>query len=133
MATTRPTSFASVRSRRSDRLAIDPSSRVVGRPLRPRRVAAALVAACLVAGAPSSYAQTWRVTPSVSLESTFTDNVDLAASGQRRSDWVNELRPSVHFEERGAHTNLAGSISVPVLLYLRTSENNYVAPQVDVR
>jgi uncharacterized protein (PEP-CTERM system associated) len=67
-----------------------------------------------------------------SAESTFTNNVDLLPNGERRSDWVNQLTPGVRFDERGARTKLTGEVSVPVLLYARTSENNYVAPQADV-
>jgi len=77
-------------------------------------------------------AQTWRVTASASLESTFTDNVDLAAGDQRRADWINQLTPSVRFAETSAHTRFGGSIALPILLYARTTENNYVAPEVAI-
>lgn len=87
---------------------------------------------CAAAAVCPAAAQTWRVTPTFAAESTFTNNVDLLPNGERRSDWVNQLTPGVHFDERGARTRLNGDVSVPVLLYARTSENNYVAPQADV-
>jgi uncharacterized protein (PEP-CTERM system associated) len=77
-------------------------------------------------------AQTWRVTASASWESTLTDNVNLSADDQRKADWVNQLTPSVRFAETSAHTRFAGSIALPILLYARTSENNYVAPEVAI-
>jgi uncharacterized protein (PEP-CTERM system associated) len=83
-------------------------------------------------GAPCALAQTWRTTPSIGWESTLTDNVALTANERRQSDWVNQITPAVRFEERGAHTRLTGSIEVPILLYARTSENDYVAPTVNI-
>jgi len=76
-------------------------------------------------------AQTWRIDPAFTVDSTFTNNVNLSA--ERKSDWVNTLTPSVHFTEAGAHSRIVGNISVPVLLYLRTPhENNYVAPSANI-
>jgi len=96
----------------------------------PVRTLIAAVGA-LIAVAPVN-AQTWRVEPSIGVESTLTDNVDLAPAGSRRADWVNQLTPGVRFSESSAHTKLAGSITLPVLLYARTSENDYLAPQVNI-
>ena len=92
---------------------------------------AAVAALCALA-APVAHAQTWRILPSVSLESTLTDNVNLAPSGERKSDWINQITPSIGFTETGAHTRLSGSVSLPMLIYARTSSNNYVAPTADV-
>jgi uncharacterized protein (PEP-CTERM system associated) len=91
-----------------------------------------MLAGVLAAGAPLAHAQTWKITPSVSWESTFTDNVNLAPSDQKRSDWINQISPSVQFTWASAHTRATGSIALPVLLYARTSENNYVAPSAAV-
>lgn len=81
---------------------------------------------------PPAIAESWRVTPSIAWESTFTDNVNLAPANERRSDWINQFTPSVRFAETGAHTHFAGAISLPVLLYARTPENNYVTPQISI-
>jgi uncharacterized protein (PEP-CTERM system associated) len=73
------------------------------------------------------------IVPQLDAQLDFTDNVDLAPSGERRSDFVLQLTPSLVIRERSAHTSLAGSISMPVLLYARTgSENNDVRPQVNL-
>jgi uncharacterized protein (PEP-CTERM system associated) len=86
----------------------------------------------VAATSPLAVAQTWHVTPGALLESTITDNVNLAPDGQRKADWVNQLTPSVRFTETSAHTRFGGSIALPILLYARTSENNYVAPEVAI-
>jgi uncharacterized protein (PEP-CTERM system associated) len=81
----------------------------------------------------SACAQTWRIEPSLTLESTFTNNVNLLPGDERKADWVNALTPGVRFTEIGAHSRITGNISVPVFLYMRTPhENNYVAPTANI-
>jgi uncharacterized protein (PEP-CTERM system associated) len=58
--------------------------------------------------------------------------VALTANDRRQSDWVNQITPAVRFEETGAHTRLTGSVAVPIVLYARTSENDYVAPLINI-
>jgi len=83
--------------------------------------------------APSTSAAGWHFVPQLDSELDFTDNVNLAPSGASRSDFVLQLTPSLGIHERSAHTSLAGSISMPVVLYARTgSENNDVRPQVSL-
>ena len=72
------------------------------------------------------------MTPSIGWESTLTDNVALTANDRRQSDWVNQITPTLNLDEHGAHTRLNGSVSLPILLYARTSENDYVAPTVNI-
>lgn len=101
-------------------------------PVRMHRLLLALVVAAVASGVPAAYAQTWQVVPSISLESTLTDNVNLAPSDQRRSDWINQITPALGFSETGRHTKLSGSVSLPMLVYARTSNNNYIAPNAAV-
>ena len=91
-----------------------------------------MLAGVLAAGAPLAHAQTWKITPSVSWESTFTDNVNLAPSDQKRSDWINQISPALQFSWASAHTRAAGRVALPVLLYVRQSESNEVRPEVAV-
>ena len=75
----------------------------------------------------------WHIVPQLDSELDFTDNVDLAPSGARRSDFVLQLSPSLLILEKSAHTSLAGTISAPILLYARTGgDNNDVRPQVSL-
>jgi len=131
MAITRPIKRASAR------LAGCASIRPRHQPSEYYAARRCLLAACtallIATNLPSAHAQKWTIDPSVAVESTVTDNVDLVSSDRRRSDWVNQFTPAVSFTERGAHTQFQGSISVPILVYLRTgSENNYVAPAVNI-
>ena len=86
----------------------------------------------VLAAAPLAQAQTWRITPSVSWESTFTDNVNLAPSDRKESDWINQITPAVQFTWASAHTRAAGRIGLPVLLYVNQSESNELRPEVAV-
>lgn len=70
---------------------------------------------------------------SLAADFEFTDNVNLAPSGQRQSDFVTQITPLLNINERGAHTSLHGTIAAPMLLYARTGgENNAVRPEVDL-
>ncbi|HET8831972.1 MAG TPA: TIGR03016 family PEP-CTERM system-associated outer membrane protein [Casimicrobiaceae bacterium] len=86
-----------------------------------------------VPGAARMNAPGWHIVPQLDSELDFTDNADLAPSGARRSDFVLQLLPSLLIHEKSAHTSVAGSISVPILLYARTGgDNNDVRPQVSL-
>lgn len=134
MAITRSTRRASAYSagldaeRPSHRTTLSPQRRIAGF----RQLAIAVTAAIICSAPYVADAQVWRIVPSVALESTFTDNVNLASGGERRADWINQITPTVRFSETGAHTRFAGSIGMPILVYARESGNNYVAPQIAI-
>jgi len=90
-----------------------------------------MVAVALVCGMAPASAATWIVTPSIGLQETLTDNVNLEPS--KKADLVTQLTPSVNFSGQGAHASVVGFVSVPILLYVRTgAENNYVYPVVNI-
>jgi uncharacterized protein (PEP-CTERM system associated) len=66
----------------------------------------------------------------LSWESTLTDNVNLSAD--RKSDWVNQLTPTLQINEAGARTRLSGNISVPMLVYVRTGGNDQAFAQANL-
>ncbi len=71
--------------------------------------------------------------PSVALQETLTNNVNLQPSGQAKGDLVTELTPQLTISEKGARSSLQGSIAAPIVLYARTgSENNTVYPSVNL-
>jgi uncharacterized protein (PEP-CTERM system associated) len=76
-------------------------------------------------------AQSVRIEPVLDVMFTATDNVDLAPSDQRKSDFVIQLTPYLRVNERGAHTSLSGSIGATVLNYMRDGGSN-VEPQVSL-
>ena len=106
-------------------------SQLEWRPPTGRRLAQALGVVFLAASADAA-AQAWVIVPSVSAELSLTDNVDLVPSASRRGDLVTTITPELRISEKGAHSVLAGTISLPTLLYARTTENNSVRPEVSL-
>ena len=83
--------------------------------------------------ATATQADTFRIEPSITVEETLTNNVNLDPNSTRRGDLVSQLTPAFTITEKGAHTTFAGSVGLPILLYVRTgSENNSVQPQVNL-
>lgn len=68
--------------------------------------------------------------PTISWESTYTNNVGL--STDRKADWINEIRPGLQFAENGAHSKIDGTVSLPILVYARTSSNDRVLPEANI-
>ena len=106
-----------------------PSARRSSASFSSNPLAVVLVASAL-AVSPCTLAQTWHLQPSLSAELTYTTNADLTSA--QRSDWVMQLTPTLVVNERTAHTSLAGTISAPILLYARTSDNDQVQPLVNL-
>lgn len=109
--------------------------RIPGKPIPwgGAGVARIAVIAIAVAGAAApAAAQTWRFAPSVTAQETATNNVGLDPTASRTSDLVTDISPSLVLSGVGAHARLDATMSVPILLYARTSENNYVAPSLNL-
>ncbi len=78
-------------------------------------------------------AQTRNWIPSLALQGTLTNNVDLVPTDRRQGDFITQITPAVTVNEVGTHTRFVGSLAVPILLYARTgSENNYVYPNANL-
>ncbi len=102
------------------------------RRLSPLAVGTALGIACALAGGTSS-GQTWTVVPSISLQETLSNNVNLVPNEFAESDLVTQITPAVSFTERGARTTLTGTLAADALLYARTgAQNNYIYPTANV-
>jgi uncharacterized protein (PEP-CTERM system associated) len=92
-----------------------------------------MAAISLACGMAAASAATWIVTPAIGLEETLTNNVKLAPADAAQADLVTQLSPSLTFSGRGAHAKVDGTVSVPILLYVRTgAENNYVYPTANI-
>jgi uncharacterized protein (PEP-CTERM system associated) len=97
------------------------------------RISALVLSAALGCGAVPTGAANWVVTPSIALQETLTDNVNLQPADSAKGDLVTQLTPTLSFSGIGAHASLTGFLSAPILLYARTgSENNYVYPLANV-
>lgn len=57
----------------------------------------------------------WDLVPTLSAETTFTDNVALAPSASKASDWVTQLRPGVSLNGGGARLKLNATYSAEFL------------------
>ncbi len=83
--------------------------------------------------APVAAQSPWRLTPTLSGELTYTDNVDLQSRGNEQSDWVLTLTPGLTFDHRTPRTELTGTVSLATFLYANTGAlNDRVLPQANV-
>ncbi|MEO8740545.1 MAG: TIGR03016 family PEP-CTERM system-associated outer membrane protein [Casimicrobiaceae bacterium] len=85
-----------------------------------------------VLAAPTVDAEPFRAQATFGISETLTNNVSLAPSGSAQSDLVTQLTPGIVFSETSAHTAFQGTVSVPVVLYARTSGNNQAYVQANV-
>lgn len=77
--------------------------------------------------------QTFRISPSIALQETLTNNVNLSPAVNAESDLVTQITPTFGINANSAHSALNGSISLPILLYARTgAENNSLQPSVSL-
>ncbi len=88
--------------------------------------------AVLALVAAPAWAQNWNWGSAVTVRETATNNVNLEPSDTRQSDWVTELTPSLHFNEKGARTTFDGTLSVPIVVYARNGGNNTAYPSADL-
>lgn len=104
------------------------ASSVRVRPL----AAATLCVLCALAGGEVS-ADSFHIVPTINIQETLTNNVNLAPSGSARGDLVTQISPGFTVNETAARVNLTGSVSVPLLLYVNTgAENNQAFVQANL-
>lgn len=92
----------------------------------------ALTQATLLAGAalPAAAAD-WKITPNLTVSERYTDNVNLAPSGQpRESDFITEVRPGVQVSKDGARLKVRASYALQSLTYLNNSNYNALNHQL---
>jgi uncharacterized protein (PEP-CTERM system associated) len=78
-------------------------------------------------------AQATRWSGSLSIQETLTNNVNLTPSSTAQGDLVTQLTPSVTINEAAARTSLSGSVSLPMLFYVKTgADNNTIYPQANL-
>ena len=97
------------------------------------RIHAMAALATLSAATIPVHAETWRITPSLSVTETLTNNVALETSNVAQGDLISEVTPRVRFSGIGARASIIGDVAVPILFYARTgSENNNVYPTASI-
>jgi uncharacterized protein (PEP-CTERM system associated) len=88
------------------------------------RIRVLLLAA--VMGTSSASAETWRITPSLSVVETLTDNVNLAPDGLKRSDSITQIVPGIRIDGTGARLKLNLNYQMNNILYARESSSNTI-------
>jgi uncharacterized protein (PEP-CTERM system associated) len=69
--------------------------------------------------------------PSIAVQVTATDNVDLSPEGHRTSDLVTTITPGLHMRWHTAHSTFDGDVAAHVLIYARTGDrHNEIRPDV---
>ena len=94
-----------------------------------RRSLLVIACAAVTAGA---HAENWRITPSVGILETYTNNVNDTSSDQQIGDWITSLTAAIGISGQGARVKLNGSIAVTADLYARETQNNTIYPTVSL-
>jgi uncharacterized protein (PEP-CTERM system associated) len=74
----------------------------------------------------------WRVTPSISVFETLTNNVNLAPSGSEQTDLITQITPAVSISGNGRRVQLNGTVAASGVLYLNEDQNNRIDPRVSL-
>jgi uncharacterized protein (PEP-CTERM system associated) len=73
------------------------------------------------------------IVPTLIVELTATDNVNLEPGPRRRSDFVTQIAPGCTISGRTPRLVVEGAVAAPILIYANTGdENNRVVPHVNV-
>lgn len=70
------------------------------------------------------FAAQWRLTPSIELVETYTDNVTLSSDANSESDWISQINPALSLTGKGRELELAFDYRMQNLLYLGDSDRN---------
>lgn len=81
------------------------------------------VAATALAWCPWSGAAEWRITPSLRLQETYTDNVNLAPDDLKRSDYITEISPGVTVTGMGPNLQFNLAYAMQNLAYAREDDS----------
>ena len=106
-----------------------------GRPqiMHPIRLLSLLTAVLLGGVCSLSWAQgtddrpgAWRVTPRISVGTTYSDNINLAPSNEAREDFVLQVDPGVSVRKRGGRLDLRLDYTAQGLMYANNSDANTI-------
>jgi uncharacterized protein (PEP-CTERM system associated) len=106
----------------------DRTSGLLGPP--PAAKIRILVVVGLIGASPAA-GQNWRITPSIGVAATLTDNVELAPSDRKRSDLVTQITPGIRVVGTGGRVKLNLNYRMQALLYANSSSNNDIQHFLD--
>ncbi len=64
----------------------------------------------------------WKITPSIDLRETYSDNVRLASDGNEQSDFITQISPGISVTGTGARLKLNGRYSMQNIFYASESD-----------
>lgn len=88
------------------------------------RVSVHFLAGTLACLPTTTLATEWKVAPRLALSETYSDNILLAPSGSKKSEWVTQVNPGVSIEGSGADLRVSADYSLQNLIYANDSRRN---------
>lgn len=91
---------------------------------------------CIAAAAVLSISQQvaaadWTVSPSLNFNETYSDNIRLASSGGKDSDWVTQINPGISLSGTGSHLKANASYVMQNLVYAEKTRQDTTAHQLN--
>jgi len=102
-----------------------------GYPGRSPTQISVLVAGLLVLSASPAWPANWDIVPTLSLGETYTDNLTLAPSGSKQSDWVTQVIPGVVISGSGTGLRFDARYAPEITYYARGEADNKVYQRGD--
>lgn len=75
----------------------------------------------------------WRLTPSISLTETYTDNVTLNSGSGTESDWISQINPALSLTGKGRRLDLTFGYRMQNILYAGDSDRNNTNHQLNTK
>ena len=73
-----------------------------------------------------SVAAEWKITPSLDLRETYSDNIRLAPQGNEQSDFVTQINPGISLTGTGPRLKVNASYVMQNLFYAEESSRNTI-------
>ncbi len=81
-------------------------------------------------GGGAAFAGEWRIVPGISVQESYTDNVNLASSGLEDDDFITEVTPSLSLRGQGGRLSANFDYSLQQLFYANDSDRNSLSHQL---
>jgi hypothetical protein len=86
--------------------------------------ASLILLACLIGTSTAAWAGDWQFTSALSLSERYSDNINLNADGQEKSDWITEVTPRFSLARTGGRLKVNADYSLQGTLYANASNQN---------
>lgn len=73
----------------------------------------------------------WKISPSLDLNETYSDNIRLAPPGSEQSDWVTQINPGISLTGTGSHLKASASYVMQNLYYAEQSGQDTTKHQLN--